>query len=271
MESESCELYIAAGIDLRENSGQRQRRMVVNLKNMEARNIVVKPAVKRASMFVRYRLRSGDGDGNNVAVNTREVMATPDPQWKQTFCSECSGNLCDFQKQFVMFELRQRRRIKLLGISMFKSSKVVGWVQIPWKDLLASPTLSIDGWFPLVCTDMSHIIIESLQPPSLHLAISVGSLGAVDSVSRPPQQDRLEIHARSRIPRVSRTKVADVTSWEIESDPDAMIWKMESSRNANMNMTVDTRVRRLERCDRVECGGKVGCQGLHEESIFGML
>lgn len=172
MESESCELYLAPGIHGREDS--KQRRMVVNLKIMEATNIVVKPhGGKRTTMFVRYHLRAGDDEENNVAVNTREVLATTDPHWKQTFRLKCSGNVCELQKQFVMFELRQRRRFRILGISMSRSSKVVGLVEIPWKDLLASPTLSISSWFPLVCNDTSSIIGRLQVPPRLHLAISL--------------------------------------------------------------------------------------------------
>lgn len=259
MESESCEFNIAAGIDRRENTVH----MVVNLKTIEARNIAINTADKRASMFVRYHLRSGDGEGNNVAVNTKEVMAAPYPEWKQTFCLECSGNLCDFQKQFVMFELRKRSKSKILGITRDKSSEVVGWVEIHWKDLLASRRSSINSWFPLMCTDTSHIIRESPLQPSLHLAISLGTLSAIDSVTRFPQDDHLEIQERKRIPRISRTRVADKISWGIESDPGVMIRRVESLRNANM--TVNSRVRRLERRDRV------GCEGLRDEYIFSMI
>lgn len=262
MESESCEFNITTGIDGRENTVH----MVVNLKIIEARNIFVKTADKRANMFVRYHLRSGDGEGNNVVVNTKEVKVKPCPQWTQTFCLECRGSLSDLQKQFLRFELRKRSKTKIFGISMDKSSEVVGWVEISWKDLLASHTSSVNSWFPLMCTsDISHIISESPLPPSLHLAISLGTLSAFDSVSRFPQHDRLEIQERNRIPRISRSKVTDVISWGVESNPGVVIRKMESPRNASMNMTINSRVRRLERCDRV------GCEGLLDECTFGMI
>jgi len=238
-------LYIAAGIDGREYTRQSQSHMVVNLKIMEARNIVVKPAGrKRASM---YHLRAGDGEGNNVAVNTREALATPDPHLKQTFRLKCRRSPCELQKQSVIFELRQRRRIRILGISMYRSSKVVGWVEIPWKDLFSSPTISISSWFPLLCSNTSTVLGGSQAPPSLHLAISVNPPYAVDSDLRTPHQHRMDIDETKRFSRISKTKVADETSWGVGSDPEVMIWKTESRRNAYMNMNVSRRIRRLER------------------------
>jgi hypothetical protein len=133
--------------------------MVVNLEILEARNVIVKAAGGRDTLFVRYYLSTGNGNGegnNNIAVNSREVMATRDPEWKQTFRLECGGNvdqvnaICELQKQSVRFELRERSsRVRVLG-SMFRASKLVGWIEIPWKNLLASPTLSINNWFPLI-------------------------------------------------------------------------------------------------------------------------
>jgi len=250
MEGGCCELYTAAGNVGKEESRQRKRDMVVDLKILEARNIVVKPACsKRTHMFVRYYLHSGgDGEGNNVAVNTREVLVMPDPHWKQSFRLECRGSLFELQKQFVMLELRQRRRVKILGISMFRTSKVVASVQVPWKDLLASPTLSISSWFPLVCSDTSAIIEGSQLPPSLHLSISLNfPNNAVDSDSWPPYQHRMAIHKTKRVPRISKTKVANESSWGVGLDQEVMIWKTESKRNGNMSRNVDKRMRRLER------------------------
>lgn len=245
--------------------------MAINLEILEARNVIAKPAGGRDSLFVRYYLSSGNGKGNNnIAVNTREVMATRNPQWKQTFCLECGGNIDDvnviseLQKQFVRFEVRKKSS-GVLG-SMFRASELMGRFEIAWKDLLASHTSSINSWFPLMCTtDTSHIIRETPLPPSLHLAISLRPLSAFDSVSRFPQHDRLEIQERNWIPRISRSKVADVLSWGVESNPSVVIRKMENPRKASMNMTVNSRVRRLERCDRV------GCEGLLGECTFGMI
>jgi hypothetical protein len=129
-------------------------RMVVHLEILEARNVIVNPHGSRDSLFVRYYLSTGNGQTNNIAVNSREVMARTDPQWKQTFCLDCGGIIDDvnviseLQKQFVRFELRQRSsRIRVLG-GMFRASKVVGWVEIAWKDLLDLPHSQSTTGFP---------------------------------------------------------------------------------------------------------------------------
>lgn len=217
-----------------------KRRMVLNLEILEARNVIVKPDGGRDSMFVRYYLPTGKGQDKNIAVNSREVMARSNPQWKQTFCLECGGIMDDanvireLQKQNVRFELRQRsNKVKVLG-NMFRASKVVGWVEIPWKDLLASPTVSIKNWYPL----MPSASGGSELPPSLQLAISLS-----DSVSQPAQEHRphMEIYGPQVMGRENeiRRKFVDI----------------------------NRRIKQLERDGR-GCGGKVCCQGLHEEGIF---
>jgi len=229
----------------------RERRVVVNLEILEARNVAVKPAGGRDGLFVRYYLSTGSaGEGNNnIAVNSREVMSKANPEWKQSFCLECGGStedanvISELQKQSVRFELRERSsRIKLLG-SMFRASKLVGWVEIAWKDLLASPTLSINNWFPL-----SSINGRSQLPPSLHLAISLKPLNLVDSVS----QASKEHHQTDR---------------ELY---DPQVRKSCSNEIRRSSVNVNRRIKRLER-DDCRCGGKVCCPGIHEEGLFAVL
>lgn len=226
--------------------GRQIKRMVVNLEILEARNVIAKPAGFRGSLFVRYYLSTGHNEGNhNIAVNTKEVLATRDPQWKQTFCLECAGSIDDvnvisrLKKEFVRFELRERSTgIRVLG-SMFRASKVVGLVEIAWKDLLESPTLSINNWFPLISSNSGG----SQLAPSLHLAISIKPLSSVDSVSQPAQEQY---------------------GTEKETyDPEFK----KSCRNEIRRNYVNRRIRRLER-DDCRCGGKVCCHGLYEEGIF---
>nr|ABK27082.1 unknown [Picea sitchensis] len=224
-----------------EACGRRVRPMVVNLEILEARNVTVKPSSGRDSLFVRYYLSTGNGQTNNIAVNSTEVMAKADPEWKQTFCLDCgwsieNGNIiCELQKQFVRFELRERSsRVRVLG-SMFRASKLVGWIEIPWKKLLASPTLSI--WFPLIPINTS-VSGGSQRPPSLHLAICLKPLDLVDSVSWP--RTEMEIY-----------------------DP-----QVNEIRRNYLNL--NRRIRRLERND-CRCGGKICCPGAHEEGIFAVV
>lgn len=218
----------------------RKRRMVLNLEILEARNVIVKPDGGRDSLFVRYYLSTGNGHDKNIAVNSREVTARSNPQWKQTFFLECGGIMDDvnvireLQKQFVRFELRQRSgKVKVLG-NMFRASKVVGWVEIPWKDLLASPTASIKNWYSLI----PSVSGGSEVAPSLQLAISL-----IDSASRPAQEHRpdMEIY-----------------------DSQVMRRKNEMRRSF---VDINRRIKQLER-DGCGCGGKVCCQGLHDEGFF---
>jgi len=114
---------------------------------------------------------------------------------------ECGVSIedCNFisllQKQSLRFELRERNsRTKLLG-SRFRTSKLVGWVEIPWKNLLASPTLAINSWFPLIGANIGG---GSQTQPSLHLAISICKMHLsvcalqflVESVSQTPLANR---------------------------------------------------------------------------------
>jgi len=214
----------------------------INLEILEARNVIAKPAGGRDSLFVRYYLSSGNGKGNNnIAVNTREVMATRNPQWKQIFCLECGGNIDDanviseLQKQFVRFEVRKRNiRMRVLG-SMFRASEVVGWVEIAWNDLLAYPTLSINDWFPLISDTRGG----SELPPSLHLAISI---------DQPPQERGTEMEM-------------------YDSAEVIMSCRNEVRRNY---LNVNRGITRLQR-DGCPCGGTVCCQHLHDEGIFGIV
>eukprot|EP00253_Pinus_taeda_P002284 PITA_02284 len=217
--------------------------MAINLEILEARNVIAKPAGDRDSLFVRYYLSSGNGKGNNIiAVNTRDVMATPNPQWKQTFCLECGGNIDDvniisaLQKQLlVRFEVRKKSsRMRVLG-SMFRASELMGWVEIAWKDLLASPTLSINDWFPLISDTRGG----SELPPSLHLAISI---------DQPPQERGTEMEM-------------------YDSAEVIMSCRNEVRRNY---LNVNRRITRLER-DGCRCGGTVCCQHLHDEGIFAVV
>lgn len=241
---------MASSTNRMEACGKQIRRIVVNLEILEARNVIVKPGGGRDNLFVRYYLSTGHGEGNNnIAVNSREVMAAREPQWKQTFCLECGGSIdqanviCELQNQSVRFELRERSsRLRVLG-SMFRASKLVGWVEIAWKDLLASPTVSVNRWYPLIS---SNTIISggSELAPSLHLAISLKPL---NSVSQPPQGQQTEMDTY---------------------DPQGTVSCGDEIRRNYMNL--NRRIRRLERNDG-QCGGKVCCPGVHEDGAFAVV
>ncbi|GLJ46760.1 hypothetical protein SUGI_0986190 [Cryptomeria japonica] len=121
--------------------------MQLKLEIVRARNIAIQPA-SRGSLFVRYHLNK------NIAVDTKEVEASPEPQWGQTFCLECEVKGIEemlsaliMESRKVVFELRWRRRIEVFG---GLKSKVLGRLEVSWEEILSYPSLSINKWVPLV-------------------------------------------------------------------------------------------------------------------------
>lgn len=222
---------------------RKKMRIVLNLEILEARNVTVKSEGSRNSLFVRYYPSTGSSKGNsNISVSTREVKATPAPQWRQNFCLESGLSIgyvnliSELQKESLRFEMWERsNRIRVLG-NMFKESKLVGWMEIPWKNLLASPSLSIKSWFPLMPT----IAGESKLQPSLHLAFSLNPFNLTHTVSQPHQEHRTEIEIHN---------------------PEAV-----SCRNATRRRVenVNKRIGCLQG-DSCRCGGKSCCQEIHAE------
>lgn len=121
--------------------------------------------------------------------------------------------------------------------------------------MFSSPTLSISTWFPLVSSDTTTNG-GSQSPPSLHLAISVNPPNAGDWDSGPPHQHQMETDETNMFTRISKSKVADETSWGARLDPEVVVWKTANRRNADMNMNVNRRIRRLERLDEENYAAK---------------
>ncbi|GLJ46765.1 hypothetical protein SUGI_0986300 [Cryptomeria japonica] len=134
-----------------------------------ATNIALHPASK-GSLFVRYYLNK------KIAVSTKEVEASPEPHWGETFCLECGGKGMDEMlsalitgSESVVFEVRWRRRREIFGGSR---SKVLGRLEVSWKELLSSPTLSLSKWFPMVKEGIQDVPLPLLTP-ALQIAMSV--------------------------------------------------------------------------------------------------
>jgi len=190
---------------------------------LEAKNVIAKP---KDSLFVRYYLPTADGKGDTV--NTREVMATPDPQWKQNFSLDCGVSTVDvdviseLQKKSVKFELRERSsRIKVLG-SLFGGSKLIGSVEIPWKNLLQSPMSLTHNWFPLKPSTGAG---GSQLEPTLHVAVCAIQY-VVESAPRPHREYRTD------------TAIYD---------PEAMGGRKDLRR---LSLSMDKRIKRLEQYDQ---------------------
>ncbi|GLJ46766.1 hypothetical protein SUGI_0986310 [Cryptomeria japonica] len=150
---------------------ERKSRCSVQLKLdvVGAKNIALQPGCK-GSLFVRYYLNK------KIAVNTKEVEASPEPHWGETFCLECGGKGMDqmlsaliMESESVVFELRWRRRREIFGGS---KSKVLGRLEVSWEELLSSPTLSLSKWFPLGKEGKQDVPLPLLTP-ALQIAMSV--------------------------------------------------------------------------------------------------
>ncbi|GLJ46764.1 hypothetical protein SUGI_0986250 [Cryptomeria japonica] len=131
--------------------------------------IALQPGSK-GSLFVRYYLNK------KIAVNTKEVEASPEPHWGETFCLECGGKGMDEilsalikESESVVFEVRWRRRREIFGGS---KSKVLGRLEVSWKELLSSPTLSLSKWFSLEKEGKKDVPLPLLTP-ALQIAMSV--------------------------------------------------------------------------------------------------
>ncbi|GLJ46761.1 hypothetical protein SUGI_0986200 [Cryptomeria japonica] len=118
--------------------------MQLKLEIVRARNISIQPA-SRGSLFVRYHLNK------NIAVDAKEVEASTEPQWGQTFCLECEGKGIEemlsaliMESEKVVFELRWRRRIAVFGglkSKLLGKLEIAVWVTdvqsekaLPWKE-----------------------------------------------------------------------------------------------------------------------------------------
>ena len=136
----------------------------------------------KGSLFVRYYLNK------KISVNTKEVEFCPDPHWGETFSLECEGKGVDemlSNSESVVFEMRwRRRRREIFGRSA--KSKVLGRVEVSWEELLSSPTLSLNKWFPLMGKDDLM-----LTTPALKIAMSVTVETFPDEKEREERRRRL--------------------------------------------------------------------------------
>jgi len=126
----------------------------------------------KGSLFVRYYL------SKKIAVNSKEVEASTDPQWGETFSLECEGKGVDeMESKSVVFEVRWRRRRRRGVFNGGLKSKLLGRVEISWEELLSYPGLSINKWFPLAektslaLTSDGHGL--SLRTSALQIAVSI--------------------------------------------------------------------------------------------------
>lgn len=179
----------------------KQQSMQLMLEVVRARHV----KEDNGSLFVRYYIQNA---GGTVAINTRPVLASSHPEWREALSVDCflgkgNGDLVSkLRSEFLVFEMRWRSRSSLLG--SMRGSKLIGKVRIAWKELLESACLSIENWFPLV-TERKLQLNDSCKPPSLHLALSITPpVAAISSSIRPltPLEKRMICHKGRKAPSV---------------------------------------------------------------------
>ncbi|GLT43959.1 hypothetical protein SLA2020_178800 [Shorea laevis] len=123
-------------------------------------------------LFVRYYLSAGRN--KRVELNTREISSQSDHFWNETFCLECFGteeSLNDLKQQSVVFELRRRSAVPVLG--KMGKSRILGRAEMPWKAVFESENMEMEKWVTMVA--MNDRVLEGVKPPSLEVAMKVGA------------------------------------------------------------------------------------------------
>ncbi|WOK96258.1 hypothetical protein Cni_G04965 [Canna indica] len=98
------------------------------------------------SLFVRYFVFAGEG--RRIRIQTSEVLPGTDPCWNEVAAIDCQGGSDQLavkellEPQTVAFELRWRRtRSSVFG--KLTRSKLLGRAEVSWKEVLASPGMSL--------------------------------------------------------------------------------------------------------------------------------
>lgn len=143
-------------LDQYETRLQARKTMQVYVAVLGARNVPIK---NNADLCVRLLFQN---KCSSLTIETPRVKATSDPEWN------CSwGFQCETSTEGLQLELL------LQYVSCFNfltGPRVVGCVGISWQTLLDSPTLSWDGWVPLLMQSKACI---DFKPPSLRISVSV--------------------------------------------------------------------------------------------------
>ncbi|XP_042425840.1 uncharacterized protein LOC122013663 [Zingiber officinale] len=91
-------------------------------------------------IFIRYYIVAGNGE--RIRVDTREVSPSVIPVWDEIAAMECRGRSVGevLEPHTAVFELRRRPRA---GSLISSGSKLLGRAEIAWKEVLASPKMSM--------------------------------------------------------------------------------------------------------------------------------
>ncbi|CAL9196997.1 unnamed protein product [Musa hybrid cultivar] len=140
--------------------------------------------------FIRYYVFAGHG--RRIRIDTKEVIPTGSPCWDELATIECQGASDPVRELLephtVVFELRRRsRRIPLLG--RFTGSKLLGMAEVAWKEVLASPDMSLKR-----CVRFASLSSEfyGLKPPCLSVEMKVEAAKSLSNKQRSGRRPAME-------------------------------------------------------------------------------
>ncbi|PON32307.1 C2 domain containing protein [Parasponia andersonii] len=143
--------------------------LTLELKIIEATNIESKP---RGNLYVRYYL-SGEDKKKKVRFKTKEISTRNDLVWNQSFSLDCCGtghqgfiDVAKLKQEILVFELRWRKRVPLLGRLTFGGSKLLGKAEIAWKEVIESPNMVLDKWVTIVNSVGGDRALEGVVKPA---------------------------------------------------------------------------------------------------------
>ncbi|PON86134.1 C2 domain containing protein [Trema orientale] len=141
----------------------------LELKIIEATNIESKP---RGNLYVRYYLPGGDKK-KKVRFKTKEISTKNDLVWNQSFSLDCCGmghqgsiDITKLKQESLVFELRWRKRVPLLGKFTFGGSELLGKAEIAWKEVIESPNMVLDKWVAIVNAGGGDRALEGVLKPA---------------------------------------------------------------------------------------------------------
>ncbi|XVE83148.1 hypothetical protein DITRI_Ditri16bG0064300 [Diplodiscus trichospermus] len=139
------------------------------LRILQAKNIETKSP---GNLFIRYYLSAGNN--GRIQLNSREISSKSEMIiWNESFSLECSGaeeSLNYLRQQTVVFELRWRSRIPVLG--KMGKSQLLGRAEMPWKAVFESPNMEIEKYW-LTMVPMNDQVLESPKPPSIQISMKL--------------------------------------------------------------------------------------------------
>ncbi|KAL5982172.1 hypothetical protein ACLOJK_016241 [Asimina triloba] len=141
--------------------------LTCELSIVSAKNIDFLPP---GTLFVRYYLMGKNG--KRIRLNSREIPSTCDPCWEERVVLACNSTADprnELGRQTVVFELRWRVKAPVL-VGRIVGSKLLGRVEIPWKDALEAKDMVMNKWATLTTTGCVSV---GLKPPALQLMMKV--------------------------------------------------------------------------------------------------